>query len=176
MKSPKTIFQRLATLSNERRIKIKFFHNSTSYSVNEESIDLQTVSSMQNSPPRQRPVPIVDTPVRSNIVNRIQDFPLVPLVDTPACNNNNNKIQDILSPLSDTVSPQQNPVTLKSLNKSYSGMHSQFIAINEFLLNEICVLRKEFYRNKDRMEHLISSSKTKKTELTVKVSLREEKN
>ena len=55
-------------------------------------------------------------------------------------------------------------------------MHSQFIAINEFLLNEICVLRKEFYRNKDRMEHLISSSKTKKTELTVKVSLREEKN
>ena len=47
-----------------------------------------------------------------------------------ACNNNNSSAQDITSPLSDTVSPQQTPVTLKSLNKSCSDMYSQLIAIN----------------------------------------------
>ena len=51
----------------------------------------------------------------------------------------------------------------------------QLFAIKEFLLNEICILQKEVYRNKDRMEHLISSvqDKTKITELTIKVSLLE---
>ena len=37
---------RLATLSNEQKIKIKFLNNSASYSVNEELIDLQTVKTM----------------------------------------------------------------------------------------------------------------------------------
>ena len=57
-------------------------------------------------------------------------------------------------------------------------MYSQLIAIKEFLLNEICILRKEVYTNKDRMEHLIPSlqDKNKITELTIKVSLLEEEN
>ena len=104
--------------------------------------------------------------------------PFHPIVDIAACNSNNSSIQNIPSPLSDTVSPQQTPVTLKSLNKSYSELYSQSIAIKEFLLNEICILRKEVYTNNDRMEHLISSlqDKYKITKLTVKVSLLEEQN
>ena len=113
--------QRLATLSNEQKIKIKLLNNSASYSVNEELIDLQTVKTMQYSPPRSPSVPAADTPV-CNIDDSIQDIPPVPVVDTPACDNNNSSIQDIPSPLSDTVSPQQTPVTLKSLNKSCSDM------------------------------------------------------
>ena len=103
-------------------------------------------------------------------VSRTYHLP-VPVVDTPACNNYNSSIQDISSQLSDTV-------TLKSLNKSYSDLYSQLIAIKEFLLNEICILRKEVYTNKDRMEHLIPSlqDKNKITELTIKVSLLEEEN
>ena len=141
-------------------------------------IDLQTVKTMQYSPPRPSSVPIADTPVCNIIDDSIQDIPPVPVVDTPACDNNNSSIQDIPSPLSDTASPQQTPVTLKSLNKSYSDMYSQLIAIKEFLLNEICILRKYVYTNKDRMEHLISSlqDKNKITELTIKVSLLEEEN
>ena len=94
------------------------------------------------------------------------------------CDNNNSSIQGIPSPLSDTVSPEQTPVTLKSLNKCYSDLYSQSIAIKEFLLNEICILQKEIYTNKYRLEHLISSlqDKNKITELTVKVSLLEEEN
>ena len=43
------LLARLATLLNEQKIKIKLFNKSASYSVNEESIDLQTVKSMQYS-------------------------------------------------------------------------------------------------------------------------------
>ena len=171
------LLARLATLSNEQKIKIKLFNNSASYSVNEDLIDLQTVNSMQYSPPRSSPVPIADTPVYKNIGDSIQDIPPVPKVDTPAYNNNNSSIQDIPSPLADTVSPQQTPVTLKSLNKSYSDLYSQSIAIKEFLLNEICILQKKVYTNK-RTEHLLSSlqDKNKITELTIKVSLLEKEN
>ena len=57
-------------------------------------------------------------------------------------------------------------------------MYSQLIAIKEFFLKEICILRKEVYTNKDRMEHSISSlqDKNKTTELTIKVFLLEEEN
>ena len=131
---------------------------------------------MQYSP-RSSSFAIADTPVCNIIDGSIQDIPPVPVVDSPA-SNNNSSIQDIPSSLSDTVSPQQTPVTLKSLNKSYSDLYSQLIAIKEFLLNEICILRKEVYTNKDRMEHLIPSlqDKNKITELTIKVSLLEEEN
>ena len=172
------LLARLATSSNEQKIEIKLFNNSASYSVNEDLIDLQTVNSMQYSPLRSSPVPIADTPVCNHIDDSIQDMLPVPIVDTPACNNNNSSIQDIPSPLSDTISPQQTPVTLKLLNKSYSDLYSQSIAIKEFLLNEICILPKEVYTNKDRMEHLMSSlqDKNKITELTIQVSLLEEEN
>ena len=168
---------RLATLSNEQKIKIKLFNNSISYSVNEELTDLQTVKRMQYSSLRSSSVPIADTPVCSMIDDSIQDIPPVSVV-TPACNNNSSSIQDIHSPLSDTVSPQQTHVTLKSLNKPYSDLYSKLIAIKEFLLNKICILRKKGYIDKDRMEHLISSlqDKNKIIELTIKVSLLEEEN
>ena len=57
-------------------------------------------------------------------------------------------------------------------------MYSQLIAIKEFLLNKICILRKEVCTNRARMEHLIPSlqDKNKITELTIKVSLLEEEN
>ena len=134
-------------------------------------IDLQTVKTMQYSPLRYSSVPIANTPVCNIIDDSIQDIPPIPVVDTPACNNYNSSIQDISSQLSDTVA-------LKSLNKSYSDLYSQLIAIKEFLLNEICILRKEVYTSNDRMEHLISSlqDKNKITKLTIKVSLLEEKN
>ena len=44
------LLARLATLSNEQKIRIKLFNNSAFYSVNEDLIDLQTVDSMQYSP------------------------------------------------------------------------------------------------------------------------------
>ena len=97
------LLARLATLSNEQKIKIKLFNNSASYSVIEDLIDLETVNSMQYSLPRSSNVLITATPVCNN---SIQDIPPVPIVDTPACNSNNTNIQDIPSPLSDTVSPQ----------------------------------------------------------------------
>ena len=53
------LLARLATLSNEQKIKIKLLNNSASYSVNEELIDLQTVKTMQYSPPRYSPQPII---------------------------------------------------------------------------------------------------------------------
>ena len=64
------------------------------------------------------------------------------------------------------------------LNKSYCDLYSQSVAIKEFLLNELGILRKEFYTNKNRMEHLISSlqDKNKIAKLTLKVSLLEEEN
>ena len=136
------------------------FNNSASYSVKEELIDLQTVNSMHYSLPRSSSVPIADTPGCNIIDDSIQDIPPVPIVDTPACNNNNSSIQDMSSPLLDTASPQQTPVTFKPLNKSYSNLYSQSITIKEFPLNEICILRKEVY-NKDRMKHLISSLQAK---------------
>ena len=136
---------RLATFSNKQKIKIKIklFNNSTSYSLNEEVIDLQTVNSMQYSPRWSSSAPIADALVCNIIDHSIQD--IVTIVDTHACNNNNINIQDVLSPLLDTVSPQQTPVTLKLLNKSYFDLYSQIIAIKEFLLNEICILRKKVY-------------------------------
>ena len=90
--------QRLATLSNEQKIKIKLLNNSASYSINEELIDLKTVKTMQYSPPGSSTVPIADIPVCNIIEDSIQDIPPVPLVDTPACDNNNSSIQDIPSP------------------------------------------------------------------------------
>ena len=96
---------RLATLANEQKIKIKLFDDSASYSVNEESIDLQTVKTMQYSPPQSSSVPKADTPVCNIVYDGIQDIPPVPVVDTAACNNNNSSIQDIPSPFSYTVNP-----------------------------------------------------------------------
>ena len=40
------LLARLATLTNEQKIKIKLFNNSASCSVNEELINLKTVNSM----------------------------------------------------------------------------------------------------------------------------------
>ena len=91
---------RLATLSNIQKLKIKLLNNSTCYLVNEELIDLQTVSSMKYSPPRSPPFLVVDTHESNKIDNSIQDIP---------------------SPLSVTVKLQQNCVTYESLNKSYSN-------------------------------------------------------
>ena len=79
-------------IKNELKIKIKLFHNSASYLVNEELIDLQTTKVMHYFPVQLLPVQKVDTHVCSNIDNSIQDIPSVPIVDTPACNNNNNNI------------------------------------------------------------------------------------
>ena len=171
------LLARLATLSNEQKIKIKLLNNFASYLVNEELTDLQTVKTMQYYSPRSPSVPIADIPVCNINYDSIQDIPSVPVVDTPACDNNNSSIKDTTSPLSDTVSPQQTPVTLKSLNKSCSDMYSQLIAIKEFLLNEICIFRKEVYTNKDRMEHSIPNfqDKNKIIELTIKVSLLKKK-
>ena len=78
---------RLATLPNEQKIKIKLFNNFTSYSVNEELIDLQTVKTMQYSPPRLSFIPIADTPVCSITDDSMQDISPVPVVYTPACDN-----------------------------------------------------------------------------------------
>ena len=66
---------------------------------------------MDYSPPRLSSVPVADTSVCNIIDDSIQDISPVPEVDTPACNANSSSIQDIPSPLSDTVSPQQTPVT-----------------------------------------------------------------
>ena len=99
------LLARLATLSNEQKIKIKLLNNFASYLVNEELTDLQTVKTMQYYSPRSPSVPIADTPVCNIIYDSIQDIPSVPVVDTPACNNKNSSIQDIPFPLSDTVSP-----------------------------------------------------------------------
>ena len=99
------LLARLATLSNEQKIKIKLRNNFASYLVNEELTDLQTVKTMQYYSPRSPSVPIADTPVCNIIYDSIQDIPSVPVVDTPACNNKNSSIQDIPFPLSDTVSP-----------------------------------------------------------------------
>ena len=46
------LLARLATLTNEQKIKIKLFNNSAFYSVNEELINLKTINSMWYSPPR----------------------------------------------------------------------------------------------------------------------------
>ena len=136
------------------------FNNSSSYSVNEVLTDLQTVNSMQYSPPWSSSVPMADTSICNNIDHSIQAIPPVPVVDTPACNNNNSSIRDTPFPFSDTVSPEQTPVTLKSLNMSYSNLYSQSIALKEYLLNEICILRKEVY-TKIEWKIWYQASKTK---------------
>ena len=76
------LLARLATLSNEQKIKIKLFNKSAFYSVNGELIDLHTVKF----------VPIADTPVGNNINNNVLDIPPIPIVDTPMCDNNNSSI------------------------------------------------------------------------------------
>ena len=133
-------------MSNEKKIKIKLFSNSASSSVKEKLIDLQTVETMQYSSPRSPSVPIADTFVCNILEERNHYKRPAPVVDTPTCNNKSS-IQDIPSPLADTVSLQQTTITLKSLNKFYSDLYSQSIAIKEFLLNEICILGKEVYTN-----------------------------
>ena len=129
--------------------------------------DLQTVNSMQYSPPWSSSVPMADTSICNNIDHSIQAIPPVPVVDTPACNNNNSSIRDTPFPFSDTVSPEQTPVTLKSLNMSYSNLYS---------IRNLYFAKGSLH--KDRMENLISSlqDKNKITELIVEVSLIEEKN
>ena len=93
----------MATLSNEQKIKMKLFNNSTSDTVNQQLIDLlQTVNLVQYSPPRSPTVRIADTPVCNSLDNSIQDIPPVPIVDTSLYNNKS--VLDIRSPLSDTVS------------------------------------------------------------------------
>ena len=79
------LLARLATLSNEQKIKMKLFNNFASYSVNEEFINLQTVSSLQHSPPRSSSVPIADTPVCNNINHSIQDIPPVSVNSWYSC-------------------------------------------------------------------------------------------
>ena len=38
------------------------------------------------------------------------------------------------------------------LNKSFSELYSQPIAIEEYLLNETCILQKEVYTNHNKMK------------------------
>ena len=65
------------------------------------------------------------------------------------------------------------------MNKSYYNLYSQSTAIEEIILNEICILRKEVYTKKDGMEHLISfdikfDDENKKNKLHVRFSLLQE--
>ena len=60
------------------------------------------------------------------------------------------------------------------MNKSYYNLYSQSTAIEEIILNEICILRKEVYTKKDGMEHLISfdikfDDENKKNKLHVRI-------
>ena len=69
---------------------------------------------MHYFPPWSLSVPTANTPVCNIIDDSIQDIPSVLVVDTSVCNNNNSSIQDVPFPLSDTVNPEETPVTLKS--------------------------------------------------------------
>ena len=66
--------------------------------------------------------PFIKTSVCNSNSNSVQAIPPIPIVNTPVCNNNNSSTQDIPSTLSDTVTPQQTSVTLRSLNKSYGDL------------------------------------------------------
>ena len=88
------------------------------------------------------PVPITHTTLCSNIDDIIQDIPPVPILDTYVCNNINNNIWYIPLLLSDTVSPQQTPVTLKLLIDSV--LYSQSVAIKEFPLSNFFLCKWRF--------------------------------
>ena len=115
-----------------------------SYLINEKLTDSQSVDLTELLPNISEGPSIPDTPICINGGEKdsvLDDAPTIPITDTPICNNQ-----------CDERSPDYSlsqPFILESLKQNYKSLYAQSVATKEFLLNEICSLKRKYHLTKN---------------------------
>ena len=156
---------RLLTLVQEGKINSKLYRNTVTYIVNPEVLRA-TKKSLTSTPKTLD----CETPVNSE---QLASPPSTPTVSTP--NAVNKKAQESSFTDSAHPSPLSDPIAVTPKNSEF---HADYLALKDFFINEICVLRNEVISNKQHVDQVLAdaniSSQTSK--LIAKIELLEKEN
>ena len=156
---------RLLTLVQEGKINSKLYRNTVTYIVNPEVLRA-TKKSLTSTPKTLD----CETPVNSE---QLASPPSTPTVSTP--NAVNKKAQESSFTDSAHPSPLSDPIAVTPKNSEF---HADYLALKDFFINEICVLRNEVISNKQYVDQVLAdaniSSQTSK--LIAKIELLEKEN
>ena len=163
---PTTILSsRLLTLVQEGKINSKLYRNTVTYIVNPEVLRA-TKKSLTSTPKTLD----CETPVNSE---QLASPPSTPTVSTP--NAVNKKAQESSFTGSAHPTPLSDPIAVTPRNQEF---HADYLALKDFFINEICVLRNEVISNKQYVDQVLAdaniSSQTSK--LIAKIELLEKEN
>ena len=156
---------RLLTLVQEGKINSKLYRNTVTYIVNPEVLRA-TKKSLTSTPKTLD----CETPVNSE---QLASPPSTPTVSTP--NAVNKKAQESSFTDSAHPSPLSDPIAVTPKN---SHFHADYLALKDFFINKICVVRNEVISNKQYVDQVLAdasiSSQTSK--LVAKIELLEKEN
>ena len=156
---------RLLTLVQEGKINSKLYRNTVTYIVNPEVLRA-TKKSLTSTPKTLD----CETPVNSE---QLASPPSTPTVSTP--NAVNKKAQESSFTGSAHPTPLSDPIAVTPRNQEF---HADYLALKDFFINEICVLRNEVISNKQYVDQVLAdaniSSQTSK--LIAKIELLEKEN
>ena len=156
---------RLLTLVQEGKINSKLYRNTVTYIVNPEVLRA-TKKSLTSTPKTLD----CETPVNSE---QLASPPSTPTVSTP--NAVNKKAQESSFTGSAHPTPLSDPIAVTPRNQEF---HADYLALKDFFINEICVLRNEVISNKQHVDQVLAdaniSSQTSK--LIAKIELLEKEN
>ena len=159
----------LLTLVQEGKINSKLYRNTVSYIINPEV--LRASKKSLTSTPKTLDC---ETPVNSA---QLASPTITPTVSTP--NVVDKKVQESSFTDSAHPSPLSDPIAVTPKNSEF---HADYLALNDFFISEICVLRNEVVSNKQYVDQVLAdaiadakiSSQTSK--LIAKIELLEKEN
>ena len=149
----------------EGKINSKLYRNTVTYIINPEVLRA-TKKSLTSTPKTLD----CETPVNSA---QLASPTITPTVSTP--NVVDKKVQESSFTDSAHPSPLSDPIAVTPKNSEF---HADYLALNDFFISEICVLRKEVVSNKQYVDQVLAdatvSSQTSK--LIAKIELLEKEN
>ena len=144
---------RFLPLLQEGKINRKLYRNTVTYIVNPEVLRA-TKKSLTSTPKALD----CETPVNSE---QLASPPSTPTVSTP--NAVNKKAQESSFTDSAHPSPLSDPIAVTPKNSEF---HADYLALKDFFIDEICVLRNEVMSNKQCLDQVLAdaniSSQTRK--------------
>ena len=157
---------RLLTLVQEGKVNNKLYRNTVTYLINPEIL-CATKKSLASTPKTLD----CETPVNINS-NQLASPPSTPTANTPNTVNKNAQEPSF------TKSARSSPLTAPVVTAKNTNFHAVYLALKDFFINEICVLRNELISNKQYVDQVLAdaniSSQTSK--LNAKIELLEKEN
>ena len=152
----------------EGKINSKLYRNTVTYLVNPETLRA-TKKSLTSTPK------LLDckTPVNINSEQLVSPFSCTPTISTPNATNKNAQESSFTD--SAHPSPLLAPIAVIPKNTDF---HADYLALKDFFINEICILRNEVISNKPYVDQVSADANIspQTSKLTAKIQLLEKEN